>query len=64
MLPWLSPLANHSHKFFLLDLFSNIIHAELTSHPAPQPDPASLMFACQPCSGTADFPTSLLSTGI
>ena len=28
---------NHSHRFFPLDSGSNFVHAELTSHPAPQP---------------------------
>src|SRR5258707_13989375 len=62
MLPWLSPRANHSHKFFPLDSCSNFVHAGFTSHPAPQPVSAKLMYACPLCSGTADFLTSLFST--
>ena len=63
-LPWLCPRANHWHRFFQLDHAPDFVHTRFTSHPASQPASVKLMFACQLCSGTADFPTSLFSIKI
>lgn len=38
----------------------DFVHTRFTSHPAS----VKLMFACQLCGGTADFPTSLFSIKI
>ena len=42
----------------------DFVHTGFTSHPASQPASVKLMFACQLCSGTADFLTSLFSIKI